>query len=357
MKKSFILGVLGVVVLIGGAGCSTPPPSVPSISKTITSTSTKRYQISNPQECETARFTCNQGEEYFIDTEGCGCQLSSDVTPVIIADPKVTSPTENSKITSPVTITGEAPGVWFFEGQFPVVVTDKNEKELGRGVAKALGDAQTEKPVKFSGTVTFTNPDKVDSGFIIFKKDNPSGDPKNDRRYRISVLFGAGEKVCTEEYKPVCGQVEVQCIKAPCPPLKQTFSNRCLAENSKAQNITEGACKEDQVVNTAKDLIKVTNPTSQQKITSPVTLKGQVLAPWLSEGSAPVEVIDQKGSVLGKGIIKGPADWMTRNSWIDFETKIDFKSGTAKEGFVVFKKDNSSGDPSRDQSIKIPVKF
>ena len=50
-------------------------------------------------------------------------------------------------------------------------------------------------------------------------------------------------RACTKEYRPVCGEVTVYCIKAPCPPLKQTFGNRCMAQEAKAQNITEGECK------------------------------------------------------------------------------------------------------------------
>ena len=50
-------------------------------------------------------------------------------------------------------------------------------------------------------------------------------------------------KGCTKEYKPVCGEEVVYCIRAPCPPLRQTFANRCLAEQAKAENITEGACQ------------------------------------------------------------------------------------------------------------------
>lgn len=50
-------------------------------------------------------------------------------------------------------------------------------------------------------------------------------------------------RACTKEYRPVCGEEVVYCIKAPCPPLRQTFGNRCMAEEAKAQNITEGECK------------------------------------------------------------------------------------------------------------------
>lgn len=49
--------------------------------------------------------------------------------------------------------------------------------------------------------------------------------------------------VCTMEYAPVCGSVQVQCITAPCNPIKQTFSNSCMARASNATNITNGTCE------------------------------------------------------------------------------------------------------------------
>lgn len=52
-------------------------------------------------------------------------------------------------------------------------------------------------------------------------------------------------QACTKEFKPVCGEVEVQCVRAPCPPIKTTFENRCLAEKEKAQNIVEGECVDE----------------------------------------------------------------------------------------------------------------
>ncbi len=47
---------------------------------------------------------------------------------------------------------------------------------------------------------------------------------------------------CTMEYMPVCGSVQVQCITAPCNPIRETFSNNCMARASNATNITTGAC-------------------------------------------------------------------------------------------------------------------
>jgi hypothetical protein len=48
---------------------------------------------------------------------------------------------------------------------------------------------------------------------------------------------------CTEEYAPVCGAVEVQCIKAPCNPVPKTYPNSCFACMDKSvQSYTAGAC-------------------------------------------------------------------------------------------------------------------
>jgi hypothetical protein len=38
---------------------------------------------------------------------------------------------------------------------------------------------------------------------------------------------------CTMEYAPVCAKVEIQCIKEPCEPIEQTFSNRCMMNANK----------------------------------------------------------------------------------------------------------------------------
>ena len=50
--------------------------------------------------------------------------------------------------------------------------------------------------------------------------------------------------VCTDEYAPVCGEVAVQCIQAPCPPIKETFGNLCtLKAQWNATFLYNGECK------------------------------------------------------------------------------------------------------------------
>jgi len=50
-------------------------------------------------------------------------------------------------------------------------------------------------------------------------------------------------EVCTEIYSPVCGYVQVECIRAPCNPVPETFSNECFAcGNERVQYFTKGEC-------------------------------------------------------------------------------------------------------------------
>ena len=99
----------------------------------------------------------------------------------------VTSHLENQKVTSPVTLTGDAKG-WYFEGSFPVKIVDANYAVLGEGYVTAQGDWMTDGFVPFEGVVTFSNPTTA-YGYIIFMADNPSGLPENAKEYQVKVTF------------------------------------------------------------------------------------------------------------------------------------------------------------------------
>lgn len=55
------------------------------------------------------------------------------------------------------------------------------------------------------------------------------------------MLFGQSHAAdaCTMEYAPVCASVQVQCITTPCNPVKQTFSNSCMARSAQATDVTQ----------------------------------------------------------------------------------------------------------------------
>ncbi len=95
---------------------------------------------------------------------------------------------QENKIKSPVTITGQARGTWYFEASFPVKVLDANNQELGVSPAQAQGDWMTEEFVPFSVTINFSNP-STPTGFLMFEKDNPSGLTEHDKSYKLPIVF------------------------------------------------------------------------------------------------------------------------------------------------------------------------
>ncbi len=100
----------------------------------------------------------------------------------------VDAPEAQAVISSPVTITGKARGNWFFEAVFPVQIIDGNGKVLGSGQAHATGDWMTTEYVPFSAQVSFSGAE-TRNGFLLFKKDNPSGLPENDATIAVPVSF------------------------------------------------------------------------------------------------------------------------------------------------------------------------
>lgn len=58
----------------------------------------------------------------------------------------------------------------------------------------------------------------------------------------LSVNATDNQRECTMQYAPVCGSVQVQCIRAPCNPIRQTFGNACVASVAWATDVTQGEC-------------------------------------------------------------------------------------------------------------------
>lgn len=111
----------------------------------------------------------------------------------------INSPSANSKIKSPVKITGRALGNWFFEASFPVKIVDGNGTELGSGIATAKGEWMTEDFVPFEAQVSF-NAGQAEKGEIIFKNDNPSGLSEFDKEFRLPVVFERQETMKIKAY-------------------------------------------------------------------------------------------------------------------------------------------------------------
>ena len=124
---------------------------------------------------------CRAGGQTF--TENIGNEL--DKTDLI----RLSNPRPNQKISSPLTVSGEARGTWFFEASFPVVLTDWDGLIIAQGIATADGNWMTEDFVLFTAELTFEKPTLYNRGTLILRKDNPSGLPANDDALEIPVVF------------------------------------------------------------------------------------------------------------------------------------------------------------------------
>lgn len=69
-----------------------------------------------------------------------------------------------------------------------------------------------------------------------------------------SANAASNPTMCTMEYAPVCGSVQVQCITSPCNPVRQTFGNSCMARASNATDVTVGECESVPVVGADRDV-------------------------------------------------------------------------------------------------------
>jgi len=100
----------------------------------------------------------------------------------------ITNPRPNQTIESPILISGEARGFWFFEASFPVKIFDENDFLLGIVPAQALGEWMTEDFVPFSATLSFSVP-STSKGKLVLEKDNPSGLPELADQLIVPVYF------------------------------------------------------------------------------------------------------------------------------------------------------------------------
>lgn len=176
MKKTLIIFI--AIVVIAGLGVAwkfstTEEPPAPV--------------VTNFEECiaagnavmESYPRQCKHGKQTFI--ENIGNELEK--TDLI----RVSSPRPNQSITSPLTITGEARGNWYFEASFPVTLEDLNGRTIAQGIATAQSEWMTPEFVPFEATLTFAVPGKA--GTLVLHKDNPSGLPEHDDMLRVPVVF------------------------------------------------------------------------------------------------------------------------------------------------------------------------
>jgi len=178
MKKSLLITIVVIVLIAiaGGWWFFGPRPDEP-----IT-TFEECVSAGNPV-MESYPRQCRADGQTFIEFVGNEIEKTDLI--------RINTPRPNQTISSPLTITGEARGNWFFEASFPIVLTDWDGKIIAQGIAQAKGDWMTINFVPFEAILTFTVDKNAYSnrGSLILKKDNPSGLSENDDALEIPIVF------------------------------------------------------------------------------------------------------------------------------------------------------------------------
>jgi len=112
---------------------------------------------------------------------------------------QVSSPKINEIISSPLEITGQARGYWYFEASFPIQLVDENNQVIATAIAQAQSDWMTEDFVPFKATLNFSGT-AGKKGVLVLKKDNPSGLSENDNQIRIPVIIQTSETMEVKVY-------------------------------------------------------------------------------------------------------------------------------------------------------------
>ncbi len=112
-------------------------------------------------------------------------QTPPTAKPPLSKQVQILSPKANESVGKKFTVTGKAPGNWFFEGSAPIQVRDSETSKIFQGVAKVSGDWMTTKLVPFSADIIIQG--YSGNATLVFLRDNPSGMPENDDSVELPI--------------------------------------------------------------------------------------------------------------------------------------------------------------------------
>lgn len=110
------------------------------------------------------------------------------LTEPLSARVSITQPVSGAEVGGSFTVSGKAPGNWYFEASFPIQVRDAQGTVIARTHATAQSDWMTTELVAFTATVHIEGGYKGPADLILLR-DNPSGLPENDDSTTIPIII------------------------------------------------------------------------------------------------------------------------------------------------------------------------
>lgn len=128
------------------------------------------------------------------------------------------------------------------------------------------------------------------------------------------------------------------------------------AGSAQAPTVLEGAPSGGtfSYINASKDLIVVDSPKPGETAGQVISVSGSARGYWFFEASFPIELQSIDGTVIAQGIAQAEGDWMTEE-FVPFKSRIEIANPYFGDVIVVLKKDNPSGEPENDASVRFPL--
>ena len=103
-----------------------------------------------------------------------------------------------------------------------------------------------------------------------------------------------------------------------------------------------------------EDLIKIESPRANEKVGSPLTIRGEARGFWFFEATFPVELYDEADNFIAQSHARAEGEWMTEE-FVPFEANLEFNVSVEQRGRLVLRKSNPSGFSEHSDKIAIPI--
>jgi hypothetical protein len=109
------------------------------------------------------------------------------------------------------------------------------------------------------------------------------------------------------------------------------------------------------------DLITIQTPLPDERIVSPLEIRGAARGTWFFEATFPIVLVDWDGKIIAQGYAEAADNWMTEE-FVAYKATLEFENPSwdtdfSKRGALILQKSNPSGLPQNDDALEIPVRF
>lgn len=135
-------------------------------------------------------------------------------------------------------------------------------------------------------------------------------------------------------------------------PVMESYPRQCRTPDGLL--FAEEIMPEIEYINSSEDLIKVELPFPGAVTGKTFKVTGQARGYWYFEASFPLEVLDKDGNTLVQSYATAQGEWMTEE-FVPFEGNITVPESYIGPATLILHRDNASGLPEKDASIRFPI--